>query len=215
MEILDFQTVYDEAQEIDNWVTRFNLYVDGQLVAENAETKVNSPYRYGSMMIYQNSYDYRHLVEVKGSANEEENTTYGLPDNQPSKIAGQTVAVANIDGKVYLQISDHINEPRGQFVQPGDVLTLDENGATIEFLDTAAYSILELKTRQGTFIVFAGFLLATIASLMFFSGRYQELRIILDHKQSRIWCYSKSPVVVEELQTKLAEQWPETQQEVS
>lgn len=97
----------------------------------------------------------------------------------------------------------------------GDVLTLDENGATIEFLDTAAYSILELKTRQGTFIVFAGFLLATIASLMFFSGRYQELRIILDHKQSRIWCYSKSPVVVEELQTKLAEQWPETQQEVS
>lgn len=123
VEILDFQTVYDEAQEIDNWVTRFNLYVDGQLVAENAETKVNSPYRYGSMMIYQNSYDYRHLVEVKGSANEEENTTYGLPDNQPSKIAGQTVAVANIDGKVYLQISDHINEPRGQFVQPGDVLT--------------------------------------------------------------------------------------------
>lgn len=215
VEILDFQTVYDEAQEIDNWVTRFNLYVDGQLVAENVETKVNSPYRYGSMMIYQNSYDYRHLVEVKGSANEEENTTYGLPDNQPSKIAGQTVAVANVDGKVYLQISDHINEPRGQFVQPGDVLTLDENGATIEFLDTAAYSILELKTRQGTFIVFAGFLLATIASLMFFSGRYQELRIILDHKQSRIWCYSKSPVIVEELQTKLAEQWPETQQEVS
>lgn len=50
VEILDFQTVYDEAQEIDNWVTRFNLYVDGQLVAENVETKVNSPYRYGSMM---------------------------------------------------------------------------------------------------------------------------------------------------------------------
>lgn len=87
VEILDFQTTYDAQQSIDNWVTHFNLYINGKLVGENAETKVNSPYRYGSLMIYQNSYDYRYLMEVQGAADAEMNTTYGLPDNQPSTIA--------------------------------------------------------------------------------------------------------------------------------
>ena len=217
VEILSFETSYDEAQAVDNWITHFNLYIDGQLVAENADTKVNSPYRYGSMLIYQNSYDYRYLLEVQGAANAEDNTTYGLPDNQPSQIAGQTVVAANVNGKVYVQISDHVNPARGQFVEPGDVLDLNGEGATITYLDTAAYSILELKTRKGTYIVFAGFLLATIASFLFFSGRYRELRIRTNkkgEKESQIWCYSKSAMVVEELQTELAEQWTEKQQEV-
>ena len=116
-----------------------------------------------------------------------------------------------------MQISDHVNPARGQFVEPGDVLDLNGEGATITYLDTAAYSILELKTRKGTYIVFAGFLLATIASFLFFSGRYRELRIRTNKKgkkESQIWCYSKSAMVVEELQTELAEQWTEKQQEV-
>ena len=187
VEILSFETSYDEARAVDNWITHFNLYIDGQLVAENADTKVNSPYRYGSMLIYQNSYDYRYLLEVQGAANAEDNTTYGLPDNQPSQM------------------------------EPGDVLDLNGEGATITYLDTAAYSILELKTRKGTYIVFAGFLLATIASFLFFSGRYRELRIRTNkkgEKESQIWCYSKSAMVMEELQTELAEQWAEKQQEV-
>lgn len=215
VEILDFQTSYDEKQSVDNWITHFNLYVNNELVAENAETKVNSPYRYGSLMIYQNSYDYRYLLQVDGSAYEEDNTTYGLPENMPSEISGQTVVAANINGKVYLQISDHKNPVRGQFVEPGDILELDQTGATIEYLDKISYSILELKTRQGTYIVFAGFLLATVASLMFFSGRYRELRIIVNKKNdiSKIWCYSKSPIIVEELQAELAEQWTEQQEE--
>ena len=209
IEILDFQTAYDEQQSIDNWITRFNLYINDQLVAENVETKVNTPYRYGNMMIYQNSYDYRYLLEVQGSDNAEDNTTYGLPDNQPSQIAGQTVVVASVNGKPYVQISNHETAPRGQFVEPGDVLELNETGATLTYLDTAAYSVLEVKTRRGTYVVFAGFLLATLASLLFFSGRYRELRIITakDKPESRIWCYSKSAMIVEDIQEALAEQW--------
>ena len=215
VEILDFQTVYDEQQAVDNWVTRFNLYIHGELVAQNVETKVNEPYRYGNLMIYQNSYDYRYLLEVQGLEDEADNTTYGLPDNQAATIGGQTVVAAMVNGKPYVQISDHVNAPRGQFVEPGDVLTLTDTGATITYLGTAAYSILELKIRRGTYIVFAGFLLASIASLMFLNGRYRELRILTGgvKKESRIWCYSKSSMVVEEIEEELAEQWPKRQEE--
>lgn len=214
IEILDFQTVYDENQAVDNWVTRFHLYVNGKNVAEQAETRVNAPYRYGSLMIYQNSYDYRYLLEAKGLEQEEDNTTYGLPDNQASIIGGQTVVAALVHGKPYVQISDHASAPRGQFVEPGDVLQLNDSGATLTYLDTAAYTILELKTRRGTYIVFAGFLLASLASLLFLSGRYRELRILIpEGKQAcRIWCYSKNSMVVDDLKEALAAQWPQQQE---
>ncbi len=213
VEILDFDTVYDEQQEIDNWVTRFNLYVEGKLVAENVETKVNEPYRHGNLMIYQNSYDYRYLLEVDGLENEEDNTTYAIPNDQAASIGGQTVVTAMINGQPYVQISDHVNDPRGQFVQPGDVMTLTDSGATLTYLDIVEYSILELKIRRGTYIVFAGFLLASIASLLFLSGRYREIWILTGkgRKESRIWCYSKNSMVVEEIEEELAKLWPHQQ----
>jgi hypothetical protein len=215
IELLDFQTVYDDKQDVDNWVTQFNLYVNGQLVAQDAETKVNAPYRYGNLMIYQNSYDYRFLLEIAGAENEDYNTTYGLPDNQPLQVGEQTIVAAAVNGKPYVQISDHKNPSRGQFVEPGDVLVLDESGATVTYWDTTVYTVLELKLRYGTYIVFAGFLLATLASLLFFSGRYRELRILTGNRQatSQIWCYSKSAMVVEEMQETLAEQWKQQQEE--
>ena len=216
VEILDFQTLYDDQNAVDNWVTRFNLYIHGELVAQNVETKVNEPYRHGNLMIYQNSYDSRYLLEAQGLEDESDNTTYGIPENQAAMIGGQTVVTATIEGKPYVQISDHVNAPRGQFVEPGDVLVLNDTGATLTYLDTAEYSILELKIRRGTYIVFAGFLLASIASLLFLSGRYRELWIVTGagQTQSRIRCYSKSSMVVEEVEEELAEQWPHQREEL-
>ena len=216
VEILDFQTLYDDQNAVDNWVTRFNLYIHGELVAQNVETKVNEPYRHGNLMIYQNSYDRRYLLEAQGLEGESDNTTYGIPENQAAMIGGQTVVTATIEGKPYVQISDHVNAPRGQFVEPGDVLILTDTGATLTYLDTAEYSILELKIRRGTYIVFAGFLLASIASLLFLSGRYRELWIVTGagQTQSRIRCYSKSSMVVEEVEEELAEQWPHQREEL-
>ncbi|MBQ3510512.1 MAG: cytochrome c biogenesis protein ResB [Peptococcaceae bacterium] len=216
VEILDFQTLYDDQNAVDNWVTRFNLYIHGELVAQNVETKVNEPYRHGNLMIYQNSYDSRYLLEAQGLEDESDNTTYGIPENQAAMIGGQTVVTATIEGKPYVQISDHVNAPRGQFVEPGDVLILTDTGATLTYLDTAEYSILELKIRRGTYIVFAGFLLASIASLLFLSGRYRELWIVTGagQTQSRIRCYSKSSMVVEEVEEELAEQWPHQREEL-
>ncbi|MBE6112902.1 MAG: cytochrome c biogenesis protein ResB [Peptococcaceae bacterium] len=216
VEILDFQTLYDDQNAVDNWVTRFNLYIHGELVAQNVETKVNEPYRHGNLMIYQNSYDRRYLLEAQGLEDEADNTTYGIPENQAAMIGGQTVVTATIEGKPYVQISDHVNAPRGQFVEPGDVLVLTDTGATLTYLDTAEYSILELKIRRGTYIVFAGFLLASIASLLFLSGRYRELWIVTGagQTQSRIRCHSKSSMVVEEVEEELAEHWPHQREEL-
>ena len=209
VKIRDFKTVYDDQNAVDNWVTHFDLYIDGKLEVENAETRVNSPYRYKNMLIYQNSYDYRNLFEVKGSPNPDENTTYGLPDNKPGNMAGMTVVASDIGGKVYLQIGDHKNPPRGQYVKPGDVVDLDQKGATITYLDTAQYTILEMKERKGTNIVFAGFILAVLASFLFLFGRYRELQIVFPegNKNCRIGCFCKSNVIVEEIEEELTEKW--------
>ncbi len=209
IEILDFQTVYDEKQSIDNWVTKFNLYMDGNLVAENVETKVNEPYAHSNMLIYQNSYDYRHLIEVTGSADSNRNSAYGIPDNTPVAFGVDTVVVADLNGDIYLQLSDHVNPVRGKFVQPGDVLALTEDGAEITYLGTTVYSVLEMKTRFGTPVVFAGFLLAVVASFMFLCGRYREVWVLSQTNSAdcKVYCYSKSAVVVEELEEALQEKW--------
>ena len=209
IEILDFQTVYDEKQSIDNWVTKFNLYMDGNLVAENVETKVNEPYAHSNMLIYQNSYDYRHLIEVTGSADSNRNSAYGIPDNTPVAFGVDTVVVADLNGDIYLQLSDHVNPVRGKFVQPGDVLVLTEDGAEITYLGTTVYSVLEMKTRFGTPVVFAGFLLAVVASFMFLCGRYREVWVLSQTNSAdcKVHCYSKSAVVVEELEEALQEKW--------
>ncbi len=212
IEILDFQTVYDEKQSIDNWVTKFNLYMNGSLVAENVETKVNEPYAHSNMLIYQNSYDYRHLIEVAGSAEGTRNSAYGIPNNTPVALGVDTIVVADLNGEIYLQISDHVNPVRGKFVQPGDVLALTEDGASVTYLGTTAYSVLEMKTRFGTPVVFAGFLLAVIASFMFLGGRYREVWVLSSANDTscRVHCYSKSAVVVEELEEALQEKWKKT-----
>ena len=209
VEILDFQTVYDDQNAVDNWVTKFNLYIDGVPVAENVETKVNEPYAYDNMMIYQNSYDYRHLIEVTGSADADNNSAYGIPDNMPLGVGNDTIVVADLNGSMYLQVSDHQSPARGQFVQPGDTLALTEEGAVVNYLGTIAYTVLEVKTRFGTPIVFFGFLLAVVSSMMFLCGRYREVWILAAKGQNtcRVHCHSKSAVVVEELEEALQEQW--------
>ncbi len=212
--ILDFHTEYDEQQTVDNWVTRFDLILGGETVAQNVETRVNAPYSYGNLIIYQNSYSYSYLLEVRGAADAEENTTYALPDGQPMEIDGQLVSATSVQGKVYLQTGDPHQPSGGRAVAPGQSLTLS-TGAEVIYWDTLPYTVLELKSRHGTYIVFAGFLLATLASFLFLGGRYRELRVICTEGESRIWCWSKSDVVMEELREELDGQWPKRMPEAA
>lgn len=208
LEVLSFTTEYDEKGDVDNWVTRFNLYLHGNLVEENAETRVNQPYRGHGLIIYQNSYQYQHLVEVEGSANEADNTTYGVPDGLGVHLAEQTVVVGNLNGRFYIQLmGDNGAVLDGGFVEAFDMMPLGETGATVTYLGSISYTSLELKTRQGTGVVFAGFILAVISSFMFLFGRYQEVQIWYNRQNQTaiIRPWSKYAPVKEQLEEDLKE----------
>ena len=51
LEVVDFVTDYDESGKVDNWVTTFNLYVDGEKVVVEGVTRVNFPYKYENLVI--------------------------------------------------------------------------------------------------------------------------------------------------------------------
>lgn len=209
VEVVDFVTHYDEDGAVDNWVTHFNLYLNGQLVAENAETKVNAPFQYDGLVIYQNSYGYQHLIEITGSPNAEENSAYSMPDNKAFNIAGLHAILVNMgQGRNYLQITDEKEILIGQFVAPNDRLEVVP-GVFLDYYDHTAYTVLEMKTDRGIALVFSGFLLATIASLLFCSGRYREMQIVLPQNSNKFYvrCYCKSAVVVEEMEEILEEAW--------
>lgn len=209
VEIRSFETAYDEYGAIDNWITTFNLYLDGQLVGEQVETKVNAPYQYRELVIYQNSYGLQHLVEISGSPNEEENGTYAWPDNRFFPIGDSHVAVMNMGGgKNYLHASDKDNFTVEQYIASGDKVEIAE-GIYLEYLEESAYTVLELKTVRGLYVVFFGFFLATIASMLFWSGRYREIQIIYEKASGKAWVrfYSKSPVLVEKMKEDWQEKW--------
>ena len=90
----------------------------------------------------------------------------------------------------------------------GTIYPITDN-ATVEYLGINEYTVLQVKTNPGTTIVFLGFILASIASILFCSGRYRELRIVVDEANSmaRIHCYCKSPVIAEEMEKKLQERF--------
>lgn len=208
VEITDFRTLYDENHAVDNWVTTFSLIIDGKVVAENAETRVNTPYHYKNLMFYQSSYQYRHLLNIAGLENEQSNGDYGLPDNMSTHIDDYAVAVAEINGEMYLQIVDPDGTVRGSKVEPGMELNFNNAGGKITYLDSVAYTVLEVKTQHGSTIILIGFVIAMIASVLFFCGRYRELQIwIPEQKTAYIRCISKNTMAVEELQDELMERW--------
>lgn len=213
-EIVSFETVYDEEGAIDNWITTFNLYLDGKLVSEQAQTMVNKPYQYKDLVIYQNSYGVQHLVEISGSPNEIENGTYALPDNNVFFLNGQHLIIADTNGGHFLHYGGDGTVPIGLYMRNGDKVEVAE-GIYVEYLEESAYTVLELKTVRGLSIVFFGFLLATIASMLFWGGRYQEIQVLYRKQEGKAYVrfYSKSPMVVENMQEKWQEHWDDNEEE--
>ena len=209
IEITNFYTQYDENHSVDNWITTFNLIVNGDVAVEAAETRVNAPFHYKNLMIYQSSYQYRHILHVAGMDDEQSNGDYGLPDNMTTHIGDYAVAVAEINGEMYLQISDPDGTVRGSKVEPDMELKLDSDGGTITYLGSIAYTVLEVKSQHGSTIILIGFVIALIASVLFFFGRYRELQIWIPAQGGAyIRCISKNAMAVEELQDELMNKWP-------
>lgn len=211
LSVQDFQTVYDEKGQIDNWVTRFDLTIDQQQVVTNGETKVNAPYRYQNMMIYQNSYGNHYEAIITGG---EDAGGYVLPDGQHNFLADgeKTLMFKGLsDGRVLLKVFKVDTEGAeevliGQVVEPGDIVAIEE-GVTIEYLRSKPYTILEVKVSKGSGIVLFGFLLACVASLLFWLGRYREIMVIAENEGNiAIKVVCKNKMVLESIQKELDQQ---------
>lgn len=213
IEVLDFQTVYDAEGHIENWITRFNLVIDNQQVVTGAETKVNHPYRYKNMLIYQNSYGNQYLVDLKGTA--ENNGAHSVPDGQHfllDEVKREFMVMGLSDGQVLLKVFDLPDGDEeqeeiihGQIVEFGDIVEITPE-VTIEYLGANPYTILEVKVSRGSMVVMLGFIFAVIASILFWSGRYREIRVLANGGETvylKIVC--KNKVIVENIEEMLAQ----------
>lgn len=210
IKVLDFQTVYDEQGAVDNWVTHFDMVIDNQQVVTDGMTQVNYPYKYKNILIYQNSYGYHYLVEIKGST--EDDGTYTVPSGRHYPIAGTEREFMLMDmGKertllevVRMEDSGEETVISAQVVEPGNIVEAAP-GVTIEYLRPNPYTVLEVKVSYGIKIVFCGFILASFASLLFLAGRYREIRIVApkDAAGIRLQVVCKNKVIAQGIEEKL------------
>lgn len=209
IQVLDFQTVYDEQGAVDNWVTHFNMVIDGEQVVTDGVTKVNYPYKYKNMLIYQNSYGNQYLIDLKGT---EDADTYSVPSGNHFPLAGtdQEFMVMDLgDGRTLLKVfqleeSGEETVVLGQVIVPGDIVEINP-GVTIEYLAPNPYTVLEVKISYGTPVVFFGFILAALASMLFWVGRYREIRIISEEGSEtiKVLAVCKNKMIVQQIDSEL------------
>lgn len=210
--VRDFQTIYDDKGAVDNWVTHFDMVIDGEQVVTNGETRVNFPYQYDNILVYQNSYGYQYLVEIQGGSDA---GTYSLPSGQhyPFGDGHKELMLMDLgDGRTLLKVFDISNGEKeeevliGQVVNVGDLVEIAP-GVTIEYLAPNPYTVLEIKVSFGTPVVFAGFILAAIASLLFAAGRYREIRILTteDPREIHVLLICKNKMILEQMENALQE----------
>ncbi len=209
IEVLDFQTVYDKQGAVDNWVTRFNLVIDGVQVVTDGQTRVNYPYKYKKMLIYQNSYGNHYLIEIHGGSDA---STYNVPSGSHFTLSdgGQEFMLMDLgDGRTLLKVfqleeSGEETVVLGQVVEPGDQVEINP-GVTIEYLAPNPYTVLEVKISYGTPVVFFGFILAALASMLFWVGRYREVRIIVgpDGESVKILPVCKNKMITQQIEEAL------------
>ena len=92
----------------------------------------------------------------------------------------------------------------GQVIVPGDIVEINP-GVTIEYLAPNPYTVLEVKISYGTPVVFFGFILAALASMLFWVGRYREIRIISEEGSEtiKVLAVCKNKMIVQQIDSEL------------
>lgn len=173
--VSSFETVYDEQGAVENWVTDFTLI--GEKREEKAQTKVNSPYKSHGLSVYQMAYSNRYGVKMEGD-DPEYNGEFEFPEDQKIPLPeGSMMFSAMTEHVVLFSLFDK----DGNLVEQEGL----REGASIEpvkglhltYDKPSAYTVLELKYSRAIPIVFAGFILATIACCLFWLGRFRAVAI--------------------------------------
>ncbi|MFZ5945310.1 MAG: cytochrome c biogenesis protein ResB [Bacillota bacterium] len=189
IEVNDFKTLYDNEDAIDNWVTDFNIYVNGEKVA-SGETKVNDPLKYKGVVFYQKSYGYNHIVEIKG----EQEGTYSVPDGRIFKLAGQMFNINYTPEGTQVKFFEGHTVASAQLVAAGEKIDFSEE-TSLEYLQLHPFTVLGVKRDPGTWVVMTGFILMTLASAFFWTGRYNEVQVTINEQEKKmffiVYCKSK------------------------
>lgn len=200
----DFRTVYDQEGAVENWVTTLQLRENGEVV-QSGTASVNHPLQYKGMSIYQNSYKYQYLVALNGVSPEVDGV-YSLPEDLQVSINDDFYLAAHGMSEDEILIYTVYKGKEVTYALGLGETMLFEDGITIEYGGENNYTILQVKYAPGTKVVFLGFFLAVIASMLFWCGRYQE--IYLRRKKGGDWqwkIHCKSPEIVQKLKKDFAQ----------
>lgn len=176
--VSDFSTHYDEDGAVDNWVTTFDLSLDGEEVAQDATTRVNHPYKEHGLSIYQMAYKNMYVVHIEGA--DEVTGDYAIPESQRFPLGSRTVDIEPMtDGVALLYVFDENNDEVGSYAfKEGDVVAIDEN-TTIEYIQPMNATVLEIKYSHAIPVIFAGFIVASLGALLMLLGRYSEVHAFI------------------------------------
>ncbi|MBZ4654525.1 MAG: ResB protein required for cytochrome c biosynthesis-like protein [Peptococcaceae bacterium] len=200
LEIKDFKTIYDKDKAVDNWESSIAVLAGDRVVAEGT-TKVNHPFKYKGMTFYQSGYGYNHMIEVKGEAEGK----HLIPLNKVLSLAGRMFKIEKAPGTGYvLKVYESHTKFDTYELKEGTVVNFP-NATTMKYLGEKPYTVLKVKTDPGTPVVMGGFFLMTLASFLFWTGSYREIKIGFNHTKQlarfQVICRNKS--VQEELHKEL------------
>lgn len=188
----DFVTEYGKEGNILNWVTTFDLKLDDTVIAKNVTTRVNHPYKGHGLSIYQMAYQNEYIVHIEGS--DEETGDYAIPESQRFPLSQKAVDIEPMtEGIALLYTYDSNGKQTGSYAfKKGSKIQVDEN-TTIEYLQTRHATVLQIKYNRALPVVFAGFILAGLGSVLFLTGRYCEVRAFLNDEGVRLRLFNKNP----------------------
>ncbi len=170
-----FDTVYDDQGAVENWVTDFSLISEKH--EEKAQTKVNSPYKSHGLSIYQMAYSNRYEVTMEGD-HPDYTGEFEFPEDQKIPLReGSMMFSAMTEHVVLFSLFDkdgNLVEQEG--LREGTSIE-PLKGLRLTYEKPSAYTVLELKYSRAIPIVFAGFILATIACCLFWLGRFRAVAI--------------------------------------
>ncbi|MDO4281472.1 MAG: cytochrome c biogenesis protein ResB [Peptococcaceae bacterium] len=177
--VSDFETEYDDEGAIENWVTTFDLTLDGKEVAKDATTRVNHPYKDNGLSIYQMAYRNMYVVHIEGD--DSVTGDYAIPESQRFPLGDRTVDIEPMtEGVALLYVFDENNKEIGSYAfKEGSKIAIDDN-TTISYIQPMNATVLEFKYSKAMPIIFAGFILAALGSLLSLFGRYGEVVGFID-----------------------------------
>lgn len=177
--VRSFKTEYDSQGHVDNWRTTFELF-DAAGPVGSGDTRVNHPYKKGGLSIYQMGYGRRFDVNFTTDS-AETSGGYAFPEDQKIPLAdGYFILQAmGKEALLYMEYDKDGQMIRQEALKPGAGLNVT-NGNRLEYIRPLEYTVLELKYGHGVQAVFAGFVLAALASFMLLLGRYAAVGVRID-----------------------------------